>query len=132
MAQRTRITLWSTLFVLLVTSGVPLSYAQTIQTPSEKIGFQEYTSYEDMMQYLKDIQATTTEMALSSFGQTIEGREQPYAIFSYPTLGGHDKRQTDCGPCRQYSWRRTNGKGILAVDHQGIRNQRHADERPSG
>ncbi len=86
MAQRTRIIRWSTFLFLLAATCVPVSFAQNIQTPSEKVGFQEYSSYEDMMQYLKEIQATTTEMVLSSFGQTIEGREQPYAVFSRPLV----------------------------------------------
>lgn len=63
-----------------------LSLGQAILTPCEQSDFQEYTSYEDMMQYLQDVQATSTEMLLSSFGTTIEGREQPYVIFSRPLV----------------------------------------------
>jgi hypothetical protein len=86
MLQRKKIILWSACIVVLVFSLVPSSFAQEIQTPSEKTGFKEYSSYEDMLIYLKQLQATTTEMLLSSFGQTIEGREQPYAVFSRPLV----------------------------------------------
>ena len=86
MEQRARSILWSTCLMVLAFSLISPSFAQGIQTPSEKTGFKEYTSYEDMLQYLKQLQATTTEMMLSSFGQTIEGREQPYAVFSRPLV----------------------------------------------
>ncbi|KPK93395.1 hypothetical protein AMJ80_05985 [bacterium SM23_31] len=71
---------------LLVLFFGAVVFSQVIRTPSEESGFQEYTSYEEMLQYLQDIQATSTEMLLSTFGKTIEGREQPYAIFSRPLV----------------------------------------------
>ena len=86
MTKRMKLFLGGAFFVLLFVSCVSVSSAQEMQTPSEKTGFKEYTSYEDMVQYLKDIQSTTTEMLLSSFGQTIEGREQLYAVFSRPLV----------------------------------------------
>ncbi|KPK74689.1 MAG: hypothetical protein AMJ79_13430, partial [Phycisphaerae bacterium SM23_30] len=39
--------------------------AQVILTPSEESGFQEYTGYEEMLQFLQEIQASSTEMLLS-------------------------------------------------------------------
>jgi len=74
------------LSALLVLSFSAIAFSQIIRTASEESGFQEYTSYEEMLQFLQDIQATSTEMLLSSFGKTIEGREQPYAIFSRPLV----------------------------------------------
>jgi len=74
------------LSVLLVLSFSAVAISQIIRTASEESGFQEYTSYEEMLQFLQDIQATSTEMLLSTFGKTIEGREQPYAIFSRPLI----------------------------------------------
>ncbi|MFC1729148.1 DUF2817 domain-containing protein [candidate division KSB1 bacterium] len=74
-------------FAALLTAIVIIpAFGQEIQTAAEKTGFEEYTGYEDMMQYLQDIQAASTEMLLSSFGTTIEGREQPYAVFSRPMV----------------------------------------------
>ena len=55
-------------------------------TAFEKSDYQEYTSYIDMMDFLQTIQLTTTEMMLGSFGQSIEGRDQPYVIFSKPLI----------------------------------------------
>ena len=74
------------LSVLLVLSFSAIAFSQIIRTASEESGFQQYTSYEEMLQFLQDIQATSTEMLLSTFGKTIEGREQPYAIFSRPLV----------------------------------------------
>ena len=86
MATRTRISLFSISIVFLLVFSPQLSVGQVLLTPSEKTGFEEYTSYEDMMVYLQDLQATTTEMLLSDFGSTVEGRQQPYAVFSRPLI----------------------------------------------
>jgi len=63
-----------------------LAYGDEIQTAFEKSGYETYTTYEEMMDFLQSIQASTTEMLLGSFGTSIEGREQPYAIFSRPMI----------------------------------------------
>jgi len=74
------------LIAVILISINSVGWAQKILTPCQESNFANYTSYEDMMQYLQDVQATSTEMLLSSFGTTIEGREQPYAIFSRPMV----------------------------------------------
>ncbi|MFC1555928.1 M14 family zinc carboxypeptidase [candidate division KSB1 bacterium] len=73
----------SALLLLLFSS---FASGQVIRTASEEASFEVYTSYEEMMEYLENIQATTTEMLLSDFGKTIEGRKQPYTIFSRPLI----------------------------------------------
>ncbi|MFC1513659.1 DUF2817 domain-containing protein [candidate division KSB1 bacterium] len=79
------IKLFPVIAVLLAVIAFSLN-AQTIKTPSEKGDFEEYTTYEEMMEYLQEVQATTTEMLLSDYGETIEGRKIPYAIFSRPMV----------------------------------------------
>ncbi|MEE2888094.1 MAG: M14 family zinc carboxypeptidase [Planctomycetota bacterium] len=59
---------------------------QEFQTPCEASGFKEYTSHKEMWDYLQNLQATTTEMKLGSYGKSWQGRELPYAIFSRPTI----------------------------------------------
>ncbi|MCP4708874.1 MAG: DUF2817 domain-containing protein [Planctomycetes bacterium] len=81
--KRKLIGIFLTLFLL---GFATLTQAQLIETPSESSGFQEYTGYEEMLDFLQKIQATTSEMLLSDFGQTIEGRTQPYAVFSRPLI----------------------------------------------
>ncbi|MCP4712356.1 MAG: hypothetical protein GY869_27355 [Planctomycetes bacterium] len=74
------------LMFLLVIAGPNAVLGQEILTPFEESDFTEYTSYEDMMEYMQEIQVTSTEMLLSTFGTTIEGRKIPYAIFSRPMV----------------------------------------------
>jgi len=72
-----------TFLVLLV--AVPLM-GQELRTASEESNFENYTSYEEMMEFMQQVQGRSTEMVLSSFGKTIEGRLQPYAILSRPLI----------------------------------------------
>ena len=57
-----------------------------LRTPCEQADFKKYSSYDAMMTYLQDVQATSTEMKLGSYGSTWEGRPLPYAVFSRPTI----------------------------------------------
>jgi len=72
------------IFLLLGMQNAALT--QEIQTASEKVNFEDYTSYEEMMEYLADIQAISTDMLLSEYGMTLEGRELPFAIYSRPMV----------------------------------------------
>lgn len=65
--------------------GVGVSQ-QEYQTTAELSGFTEYTSYESMMTYLGQIQVSSTEMRLGVYGETHQGRQLPYAIFSRPSI----------------------------------------------
>ncbi|KPK74812.1 MAG: hypothetical protein AMJ79_13105 [Phycisphaerae bacterium SM23_30] len=71
---------------LIAVWGPICSRAQVIQTPGEQVNFARYATYEEMMDYLLKIQAQCTEMVLSDFGVTIEGRQQPYVVFSRPIV----------------------------------------------
>lgn len=57
-----------------------------LRTQAETSGFTEYTSYDNMMQYLQDLQARSLEMRLGTYGETHSGRALPYAIYSRPTV----------------------------------------------
>jgi len=74
------------LAVVLVVCISSFAFSQVVRTACEESGFEQYTSYEEMWDYLQKIQATSTEMLLGTFGITIEGREQPYAVFSRPLI----------------------------------------------
>ncbi len=73
------------LMLILFPATVVLAQ-QSLQTPCESSGFERYTTYEEMMTYLQDVQAASTEMRLSSYGTTYEGRELPFAVFSRPSV----------------------------------------------
>jgi hypothetical protein len=74
----------------LVALTIPLSavaqQAGEPRTQAEQSGFKEYTTYENMMRYLQDVQSRSLEMRLGTYGATHEGRQLPYAIFSRPTV----------------------------------------------
>ena len=78
MSYRKRITLGIALvWVLMATGFQGIGLAQQIQTPCELSDFTTYTSYEEMMDYMQKIQAASTEMLLSTYGTTVEGRKIP-------------------------------------------------------
>jgi hypothetical protein len=76
---------WIFTLLLLALHATPAD-AQVLRTAHEESGFQEYTSYEDLTGFLQAVQAGSTEMLLSSFGESMEGRVQPFAIFSRPLI----------------------------------------------
>ena len=79
--------LWTGILMVFLLVGLPsAALTQEIQTASEKVNFEEYTSYEEMMEYLQDIQGASTDMLLSDYGKTLEGRELPFAIYSRPLV----------------------------------------------
>jgi dipeptidyl-peptidase 4 len=60
---------------------------QDLRTQAENTDFGNvYTAYDSMMTYLAEVQARSTEMRLSTYGQTHLGRELPYAVFSRPAV----------------------------------------------
>lgn len=56
------------------------------RTAAEMNAFTAHTRHLEMWDYLEQLRAATTEMRLASYGQTREGRELPYAIFSRPLV----------------------------------------------
>src|SRR5687768_11293149 len=60
--------------------------AAELRTQAEQSGFKEYTTYDNMMKYLQDVQSRSLEMRLGTYGETHSGRQLPYAIFSRPAV----------------------------------------------
>ena len=54
------------------------------QTAPEISGFESYTNHVAMWEYLEGLRGASSDMRLSSYGETREGREIPYAVFSRP------------------------------------------------
>ncbi len=82
---RKQFSAWALVVVAVVLFAAPLS-SQVLRTAHEESGFTEYTSYGELMTFLQDVQATSEDMLLTSFGKSMEGRVQPYAIFSRPLI----------------------------------------------
>ena len=64
-------------------SPVPDGYPRTA---AEENGFTRHTRHLEMWEYLEALRGVTTDMRLGSYGQTWEGRELPYAVFSRPLV----------------------------------------------
>lgn len=56
------------------------------RTAAELNGFTAHTRHLEMWDYLRSLRGATTEMRLGSYGETRQGRELPYAIFSRPLV----------------------------------------------
>ena len=56
------------------------------QTAAELNGFSAHTRHPEMWEYLRALSASTSEMRLGSYGQTRQGRDLAYAVFSRPLV----------------------------------------------
>ncbi len=77
--------LWTAL-VLLAWPASPLSAQEAVATPAEAADFARHTTYPEMMDYLAELRGGSLDMRLGSYGESREGRELPYAIFSRPLI----------------------------------------------
>lgn len=66
--------------------GQGTEQASALLTGPERTDFQEYTRYPEMMAYLQSLQRTSPEMRLGIYGETREGRQLPFAVFSRPAV----------------------------------------------
>ncbi|MBW3534702.1 MAG: hypothetical protein KY453_05715 [Gemmatimonadetes bacterium] len=71
-------------------AGAQVAWAPVAQgqprTAAELSGFQRHTRHAEMWDYLEALRGTTTSMRLGTYGQTREGRDLPYAVFSQPLV----------------------------------------------
>jgi dipeptidyl-peptidase-4 len=56
------------------------------RTPAELSGFENTTDHQGMWDYLLALRAASTGMRLGTYGESWEGRELPYAVFSKPLV----------------------------------------------
>jgi hypothetical protein len=56
------------------------------RTTAEQANFESTTSHQEMWDYLEALRGASTEMRLGSYGETWEGREIPFAVFSRPLV----------------------------------------------
>jgi hypothetical protein len=62
-----------------VESGFP-------QTAFELSAYESYTGHLEMWEFLEALSAVSTDMRLGTYGETWEGRELPFAVFSKPLV----------------------------------------------
>lgn len=71
---------------LVAVASAPAAAQDHLRTASEEAGFARHTTHPEMMEYLVAMRASSQDMRLGSYGQSREGRELPYAIFSRPLV----------------------------------------------
>jgi hypothetical protein len=69
----------------LLLAGSPM-IAQEPQTHAERSGFTQYTPYASMMEHLRILQGMSPEVRMGIYGETRQGRELPYMVFSRPAV----------------------------------------------
>jgi dipeptidyl-peptidase 4 len=86
--KTTRVTLavWAVAAAILWAGPAAGQDLKDLRTQAEASGFTEYTTYDNMMQYLQAVQSKSLEMRLATYGATHSDRVLPYAIFSRPTV----------------------------------------------
>ena len=78
------VTPWIWALALALAAGP--AQGQEPRTTAEASGFERYTTHDEMMAYLLRLRASSTDMRLGVYGESWEGRELPYAIFSRPLV----------------------------------------------
>lgn len=69
-----------------LSAGPAAAQIADLRTPTERSGFTAYTSYAEMLEYLRQVQAATTEMSSGIYGHSYQGRALPYVVFSRPAV----------------------------------------------
>ncbi len=64
-------------------SPVPQGYPRTA---AEMNGFTAHTRHLEMWDYLEKLRGVSSDMRLGTYGETREGRQLPYAVFSRPLI----------------------------------------------
>jgi hypothetical protein len=78
--------------VLLVLMFVPVLYSQTVlPTPLEKSRFSTLSSYEELMQYLRELPSKNKMIKLEMIGHSVEGRDIPALFFSADRIFGSQR-----------------------------------------
>jgi len=80
------------LFTLGTLSLTESLSAQSTQSPesirfaAEESGYARHTRHAELLDYLRALRAASPEMYLGFYGETFQGRELPYAVFSRPAV----------------------------------------------
>jgi dipeptidyl-peptidase 4 len=72
--------------LLLVGLTLPLAAQQQLRTQAEESNWTAYTSHDNMLTYMRALQATTRDMRTMSYGTSRQGRDLPLAVFARPMV----------------------------------------------
>jgi len=77
---------WSAVVLLALAVATPVHTQQNLRTQAEESNWTAYTRHDNMITYMRALQATTREMRTMSYGKSREGRDLPLAVFARPMV----------------------------------------------
>jgi dipeptidyl-peptidase-4 len=77
---------WSAVVLLALAVATPVHTQQNLRTQAEESNWTAYTRHDNMMTYMRALQATTRDMRTMSYGKSREGRDLPLAVFARPMV----------------------------------------------
>jgi len=77
---------WVGALLLAVALTGTVHSQQNLRTQAEESNWTAYTRHDNMMTYMRALQATTRDMRTTSYGTSREGRDLPLAIFARPMV----------------------------------------------
>jgi hypothetical protein len=77
---------WVGFVLLVVALATPVHTQQDLRTQAEESNWTAYTRHDNMISYMRALQATTREMRTMSYGKSREGRDLPLAVFARPMV----------------------------------------------
>lgn len=72
--------------VMVAALTAPTQAQQNLRTQAEESNWTTYTRHENMLAYMRALQATTRDMRTTSYGKSREDRDLPLAIFARPMV----------------------------------------------
>ncbi len=84
--MKTASLLFCLLLLLIPVTVMPRTQDNLPKSRAELSNYEETSRYEDVMQFIAELQKTTDKLRMESFGKTVEGRELPLMIFSDPPI----------------------------------------------
>jgi hypothetical protein len=67
-------------------AATPVHTQQQLRTQAEESNWTAYTRHDNMISYMRALQATTRDMRTMSYGKSREGRDLPLAVFARPMV----------------------------------------------
>lgn len=73
---------------VLLLAATPAAHAQIaeLRTEAEELDYARQTSHDAMVSYLQEMQSLSLDMRLGTYGESRQGRELMYAVFSRPLI----------------------------------------------
>lgn len=77
---------WAGALLLALALTTQVHTQQNLRTQAEESNWTVYTRHDNMISYMRALQATTREMRTMSYGKSREGRDLPLAVFARPMV----------------------------------------------